>query len=226
MEDVFGFVLAGGKSSRIGVDKAFLEIDGRTFLEHAVVKLERFFGCVFVVLNEDQKEVALPSGVKLIFDIFKERGALGGIHASFKNCPSSFAFILAVDLPLVKDETIANLAKIIKNDPKADAVIPVEFNENFCRKKVKQERAEFGQREEGETERQSNIFKLQPLCAIYRVENCLPIVEKVLLEKESASVHDFLKLISVRFVKLAEEELFNVNTPDDYRKVLQIWQKQ
>lgn len=221
MEDVFGFVLAGGKSSRMGIDKAFLEIHGKTFLEHAVVKLERFCGRVFVVLNENQKEVALSLGVERIFDIFKGRGALGGIHASFRNCSSRFAFILAVDLPLVKDKTIGDLIKIIRDNPKVDAVVPIEFKRNFCEEKLKQGRrsVEFGQWK-GEFGQQSNTFRLQPLCAVYRVENCLPIVEKVLLEKKSASVRDFLGLISVRFEKLVEEELFNVNTQEDYRKVL------
>ncbi|GIU81163.1 MAG: molybdenum cofactor guanylyltransferase [Acidobacteria bacterium] len=205
--DTSGFILAGGKSSRMGFDKAFLEICGKTLLEHAVDKLKPFCSRVFIVLSDVQE--SFPCSAELMFDILKGRGALGGIHTSLRNCKSEFAFILAVDLPLIRHETIKTLIVTIKEDPKADAVVPIEFKRKF-----------------DETEKDVSGSRLQPLCAVYRAEKCLPIVEEILHKKKKASVHDFLKLISVRILKFTDEEFLNVNTQKDYEEVLRIWQKQ
>src|SRR4051812_31514007 len=92
-----GFVLAGGKSSRMKTDKAFLQIGGETFLERAFNALAPTGGEVKIVINEAQTEkfrLIFPA-LDFVFDIFPERGALGGIHAALKNCKSVYAVILA-----------------------------------------------------------------------------------------------------------------------------------
>lgn len=187
-----GFVLAGGKSSRMGTDKSALEIGGATFLSRAVNVLQPVCQTVKIVLNQRQN---IETNLPLIRDIYAERGALGGIHAALKNCETKFAVILAVDLPLVTNETIKKLQEIALASNKFTAFIP----------------------------RQTD-GRLQPLCAVYRAKNCLPPLVKVLEENNKASVRDFLNLISPKFIdekllKAKENLFFNVNTPADFQSL-------
>jgi molybdopterin-guanine dinucleotide biosynthesis protein A len=189
-----GYILAGGKSSRMGRDKAFLEIGDKTFVENAVDALKPNCSQVKIVLNKSQTHFIekLPSNIPYVFDLYENRGAPGGIHAALQDCETEFAVILAVDLPFVMSKTIAALAKIALSENVA-AIIP---RQNDCR--------------------------LQPLCAVYRVINCLPKIEKLLDEKESASVRNFLDIINTKSIEAgdlsADENLFtNINYPQDFK---------
>lgn len=195
-----GFVLAGGKSSRMKRDKAFLKIGDAAFLERAAEALAPNCVEVKIVINEAQAEKFRLgfSSFDFVFDIFPSRGALGGIHAALKNSNTDWAIILACDLPLVTAEAIENLVQIALNSPEdISAVVPKQTDEKF-----------------------------QPLCAAYRAKNCLPKIEELLEQEVSVSMKDFLKLITVRFIEQKElnnnkqEDLFfNVNHPADFQKM-------
>ncbi|HEY0458893.1 MAG TPA: molybdenum cofactor guanylyltransferase [Pyrinomonadaceae bacterium] len=188
-KDFTGFVLAGGKSSRMGADKYNLEIDGESFLDRAANTLRATCETVKIVLNQTQSvETDLPT----VRDIYAARGALGGIHAALKNCETKFAIILAVDLPLVTGAAIENLADAALALNKYPAVVPRQTD--------------------GES---------QPLCAVYRAKYCLPPLEKILHESDSASVRDFLDAIFPKYIdesRLSADGnlLFNVNRPADF----------
>jgi len=102
-----GFILAGGKSSRMGADKYALPIGEETFLTRAANVLRPVCESVKIVLSRTQNiETDLP----VIRDIFENRGAPGALHAAFKDCRTKMAIILAVDLPNVSTQSIENLA--------------------------------------------------------------------------------------------------------------------
>lgn len=196
-----GFVLAGGKSSRMGEDKAFLKIEDETFLERAVEILQTVCGQkVKIVLNKNRthfiEENRLPASH--IFDIIENRGALSGLHAALKNCLTEFAAVLAVDMPLVTGEFFLRLAQTALISKDISAVVPVQYDK-----------------------------KIQPLCAVYRVTNCLPELENLLHDNSTASVRDFLKLINVRFIEAKNlfndnrNLLSNVNTPSEYKNFIE-----
>ena len=195
-----GFVLAGGKSSRMKADKAFLKIGGENFLTRAVKTLQSVCeNRVTVVLNQTQGNFIeqIPADVPHIFDVYENRGALGGIHAALTNCATKYATILAVDLPFVTPEAIEKLADITLSSNKFIAVVPRQNDE-----------------------------RLQPLCAVYHARYCLPALENLLETSDSASVNDFLELIAPRFVnqnKLTADDsadiFFNVNHPLDYQRI-------
>ena len=90
-------VLAGGISSRMGSDKAFLKIDGKTLLQIAIEKAMRAAAVVKVVGQPEK------FGKEAIEDIFRNCGPLGGIHAALAQSNSELNLILAVDTPLIKD---------------------------------------------------------------------------------------------------------------------------
>jgi molybdopterin-guanine dinucleotide biosynthesis protein A len=92
-------VLAGGKSSRMGFDKAFLEIGGKTIIESIVEKLGKAFNDIVVVTNTPHKYEGL--GARIVSDILKDSGPLGGIHSGLRVAKSRYAFIVACDMPMI-----------------------------------------------------------------------------------------------------------------------------
>ena len=201
MENIFeGFVLGGGKSSRMGEDKAFLKIGEESFLERAIITLSTICeNRVKIVLGENQANLIekLPPNIPYIFDIFENRGALGGIYTALKNCETKYAVILAVDLPLVTSEAIKKLAEITLSNNKFIATVPRQLD-----------------------------GRLQPLSAIYLARYAVRPLEKLINENESASVNDFLEIIAPRTVaqdkltsKTNEDLFFNVNYPSEYEEL-------
>lgn len=119
-----GYVLAGGKSSRMGADKAGLKFGDETFLTRAVRTLAPVCdGQIKIILNRNQ---TAPENIECIYDEFAERGALGGIHAALKNCRSIWAVILAVDLPFVSSAAVEQLKQIAFQSNEFSVVAPVQ----------------------------------------------------------------------------------------------------
>jgi molybdopterin-guanine dinucleotide biosynthesis protein A len=93
-----GFVLAGGKSARMGTDKVFMVVDGQTLLERALGVVSSV--CDYVrIVGEPRKFSTL--GTDAIRDIFPGCGPLAGIHAALARSPYELNLMLAVDMPFV-----------------------------------------------------------------------------------------------------------------------------
>ena len=75
--DVTAFILAGGKSTRMGADKAFVEYDGRTLLARALDLARSITHDVRIVGSPERFAPFAP----VVEDIFRDCGPLGGIHA-------------------------------------------------------------------------------------------------------------------------------------------------
>lgn len=102
---VMGFVVAGGKSSRMGRDKAFLDLGGRSLLAHALELVGTAAEDVRIV---GEREKFSGHGV-VLEDVFVDRGPLGGIHAALRASNAELNLMLAVDLPLVRPEFLEYL---------------------------------------------------------------------------------------------------------------------
>ncbi|HZR55898.1 MAG TPA: molybdenum cofactor guanylyltransferase [Terriglobales bacterium] len=98
MSDIAAFVLAGGRSTRMGTDKAFLGLGGVTLLGRAL-NLARSVVPRTCIIGDKEK---FQNFGEVIEDVHKECGPLGGIHAALVNTTTDFNFILGVDLPFVK----------------------------------------------------------------------------------------------------------------------------
>ncbi len=102
MTEVTAFVLAGGKSSRMGRDKAFIELAGQTLLERALDTAASLTKSVRIVgMNPQLARFAAERGIPLVEDRFAERGPLAGIQAALRSSRTDLNFILAVDVPFV-----------------------------------------------------------------------------------------------------------------------------
>ncbi len=91
-------ILAGGNSSRMGRDKAFLEIDGRTLLDHQIDTLVAA-GAEDILISGRAGVDYSMFGCHVLTDEFPETGPLAGIHAALKNSKRALTLVLAVDLP-------------------------------------------------------------------------------------------------------------------------------
>jgi molybdenum cofactor guanylyltransferase len=104
-QGVAAFVLAGGKSLRIGQDKAFLPWEGQTLLERALEATQAVASRTSIVGTKAKFE-AYGSVVE---DVFVDRGPLGAIHAALSATDREFNLVLAVDLPLATPALLAYL---------------------------------------------------------------------------------------------------------------------
>jgi len=104
-----GFVLAGGKSSRMGAgpgkDKAFLEFGGQTLLDRALAVMGTVCDRVAIV-GDPAKFTKYES---IVADIFPGCGPLAGIHAALLHSSVELNLMLAVDMPFVSRELLALL---------------------------------------------------------------------------------------------------------------------
>ncbi len=102
MADLSAFVLAGGRSSRMGADKAFLRLDGRTLLERTLDLLRGLTPEVYIVGPAEK----FGAYGQVIEDRYAGRGPLAGIHAALIASKSELNLILAVDLPRVDERLL------------------------------------------------------------------------------------------------------------------------
>lgn len=119
MPDFSAFVLAGGRSSRMGTDKASLQFDGRTLLARALDLLHALTPEVRIVGSAAK---FAPHGRRVVEDIYPGRGPLAGIHAALSASTTELNLILAVDLPFVSESL---LRFIVEQARAADAVVTV-----------------------------------------------------------------------------------------------------
>ena len=118
-------ILAGGKSSRFGRDKAFVKIDGTPIIKRQLQILRSLFKKIIIVTNNPDKYRL--RGVKIIQDIIPDRGPLGGIYSGLGASDSIYNFFVACDMPFIKE---ALIRYIIKNRRGFDVVVP-KINKKF-----------------------------------------------------------------------------------------------
>src|SRR5271167_3658695 len=97
-----GFILAGGKSSRMGsnTDKTFLDFHGQTLLDRALAVMAAV--CDRVTIVGDPAKFAGYQSTKfvpVVADIFPGCGPLAGIHSALAHSSAALNLMLAVDMP-------------------------------------------------------------------------------------------------------------------------------
>jgi molybdenum cofactor guanylyltransferase len=95
--DVSGYVLAGGKSSRMGQDKALLELAGKPLVQRAVEKLRLVCAEVSIVGNRAELGVYAP----VVRDLHEGCGPLGGVEAALLHSVKDWNLFMAVDTPFL-----------------------------------------------------------------------------------------------------------------------------
>jgi molybdopterin-guanine dinucleotide biosynthesis protein A len=150
VSDVSAIILAGGKSTRLGRDKASEQLLGVSLLQRVVSSVERLAGEIIVVSAAGQKlpalKVSLP--IRTIEDVHAEFGPLGGIYSGLRAVTAPYALTVACDMPLLQPTLLSGLLRLATDD--YDAVIPT-----------------------------NELALPEPLCAVYN-RRCLAAIESQL----------------------------------------------
>jgi FdhD protein len=105
---VSGVILAGGKSSRMGSNKALLPYKGGRFIEAIHRQLSEIFEEVLLVTNNPEQYEFLPS--RKVADLFPGAGALAGIHSGLYHSGNQAVFAVACDMPYLYNDLVRHLA--------------------------------------------------------------------------------------------------------------------
>ncbi len=195
---VTGIVLAGGKSERLGQNKTLLELDGRSLLGRAVETMRSLCADVVVAGGIDYRDQVVPA--RFVSDVYREAGALGGIHAGLRASHTQYGLVVGCDMPFLNRDLLRHMIAQIGDSGGGapDVVIP---------------------RLRGYTE---------PLHALYS-RRCLGPLEQLLAQGGGRIISIFSQ-VSVRYIEEAEVDrfdprhcsFFNINTPEDWQRA-QSW---
>jgi molybdopterin-guanine dinucleotide biosynthesis protein A len=96
---ISSIVLAGGESSRLGRDKAFLEVKGQFLIESIIERLRQLSQEVIIVADETDRYEEFEA--TLVSDVYPGKGALGGIYSGVKRASNPYSLVVACDMPFL-----------------------------------------------------------------------------------------------------------------------------
>lgn len=174
----------------MGVEKAFLNINGAAIIENTLNTYKRIFKEIIIVTNEPEDYEYL--GVKLIKDIYPGKGPLGGLYSALVESSNERCFVIACDMPFINEDLI----KYIVSIHSYDIVVPVVHG------------------------------KYEALHAMYSRNCCSKIIE--MLNNNNLKIIDLFHLVNLKEIREEDIRSFdknlialtNINTPEEYRGVL------
>jgi molybdenum cofactor guanylyltransferase len=188
--------LAGGQSRRMGTDKALLPLvpGGQPMLGVVLERLSAVADDTFVVAD-DQARYS-PLGVRVVPDLSRHVGALGGIQAAIAWSAHEHCLVVACDMPFL---SLPLLRRMAAEPRDYDVLVPLI---------------------PGESRQRDDGLVYQTLHAIYS-KRCLPFIEKRIAEGRKQVV-GFFADVRVRTLDVAEItrwdpdllSFFNANTPE------------
>ena len=114
-----GIILAGGKSSRMGEDKAFITCSGKALIEILIDKLSALFEDLLIVTNKP--DLYQKYDIEARPDLLKDRGPLGGIYTGLRHSKTKHAFVAACDMPYLNQDLVRFISGRIDDH---DVVMP------------------------------------------------------------------------------------------------------
>jgi molybdenum cofactor guanylyltransferase len=117
-----GIVLAGGRSSRMGTPKAWLDWHGTTLLRRTCGIVARGVGGPVVVVRAPEQELPeLPAGVRVVEDAREGKGPLQGLLAGLEAVDGDLAFVASTEMPFLHPRFVAAVCAAADG---ADAAVP------------------------------------------------------------------------------------------------------
>ncbi|MGQ0793842.1 MAG: molybdenum cofactor guanylyltransferase [Deltaproteobacteria bacterium] len=200
-ESVAVFILAGGKSERMGRDKRFMLHGGEPFIHHIYKAARCISNEVYVLISSPGDEIfisAILGDVPFIVDSSPGFGPLPALCGALPRSSRDFALLLSVDYPLMSEGFLLNFKELLESQtPKPDVLAPMWRGEP------------------------------QVTCAFYR--RTLAGGLKSAFNWGELSLRRWIETLPADAVKRVEERtwtrwagaevFFNVNTPEDYKKL-------
>ena len=200
VKDITGVILCGGMSSRMKTNKALLRLGDKTVIEIMADKMQSIFSKVILssCLNEEYSFLNLP----IIKDKFINKGPLAGIHSTLTNVQTEKNFVISCDLTLVPEDLIGFLIEYRSNKK---IILPIADG------------------------------RIQNLCGVYS-KSIVVVIEKILLESEKnknvkGSIYELIEKVKADIVEIDSLPFYNkniflnMNTPEDYKIIKNIYKK-
>lgn len=121
-------ILAGGKSSRMGQNKALMKIGGTGVINRIVAEFQPVSEKVIVIANDPAHYKHLNVVIQEDELDFKGEGPLAGIYTGLKEAGEGPCLIVACDMPFASGDLGCELVSILKMNNR-DAVVPVQENQ-------------------------------------------------------------------------------------------------
>lgn len=200
--DVTGIILIGGKSTRMGENKALMNLGSKTVIERMVDIVRPLFPNIILITNtpEVYKFLQLP----IFCDVYMYRGPLAGIHSALLHSTTEKNFIISCDVPLMSARMINYLINYITGKPVT-----------IC------EAAGYTQPLAG-VYNKSILSQAEKYLDDFEIENS----DKPENEKKKCRLHSFLDTIEIELLHpesldfYSDDLFFNMNSPEDYNKIL------
>ena len=191
IEGVTGVILAGGSSSRMGRNKALLEVDGTPIITRIYRILAGLFHDVIVVTNSPLDYDFLPC--RKVPDLYPGCGSIAGLHSALVHSRSAHSFVTACDMPFLDPDLIRLLCETQKDG--YDAVTPYS---------------------EGGQEPLHALYS--SACRVY-FENAIRQGERKILDVLGGMKVRQVSCDELRSAGVKESSFVNVNTPEEYEKI-------
>ena len=188
--DITGFVLAGGKSSRMGYDKGLINVGESTLIQSAVNLMKAFTTNVYILApTEKYKNIGVPC----IADKIDSRGPLSALYTGLISSRTQINIFLACDMPKMRLEFIKYL---VKKSSQHDAVL-MKFDD-------------------GNVEPLCSIYKKSCLTIIKsNFEHNQYKLSKLLAELNVAYISEK----NLNYLGLDRSIFTNINTPEDLKSL-------
>ena len=201
-------LLAGGKSTRMGRDKAFLELGQNQFVYRIARELLRVSDDLMVVIGRKEKsqfqqkfdelrfEGHDPSHIRILNDEFEFENPLAGILTGFENARHSVSAVVACDMPLISGNVIKSLRRNVDG---FDCAVPIWED-----------------------------YNIEPLCGVYSIRSSLDAAHLAIQDGKIGPKHMVSYLQKVSYVPVSSlrlldpnlESLRNINYPREYEELL------
>ncbi|TKH45657.1 molybdenum cofactor guanylyltransferase [Paenibacillus terrae] len=203
--NVTGIIVAGGRSSRMGQDKALLEIQGATMLERVADALAPVTERVIVVTRDGQGYGSIS--VENVPDVYPGKGPLSGIHAGLSASRTEWGIVIACDMPFVQPKVLHVLLAVTEKWAKLQGTTETALQAVIS----------------------SVDGRIHPLLAVYH-QSVLPSAEEC-LRSGRLRLTDWLDKLNVRYAKVEDlpgvsediwhKAAFNMNNPQDYQLAIE-----
>jgi molybdopterin-guanine dinucleotide biosynthesis protein A len=204
-----GIVLAGGKSERMGQNKALIQFRGKPLIQHALERISPLCSEVYIVANDPTLYAEFHAPV--LQDIIPGQGSLGGIYTGLVRSRDQFVLAVACDMPFLNPDLLGYELSLASQ---ADVIVPRAKNLSGKTPHSKK-------RPNAEGKLLAKMSDLHPLHAVYS-KTCLAVMREM-IEAGDLRVISFFDRVNIRIVEQDEVDrfdplhisVFNTNTAQD-----------
>lgn len=118
MEKLTGILLCGGKSLRMGTDKALLELQHQPMVSYSLRILQKYCHNIIISANDSRLDFL---GYHIVYDVVKNIGPMGGLHACLMKSTNRRSIVLACDMPLITGNLLKQMLDV---ESEYDVVAP------------------------------------------------------------------------------------------------------